>query len=156
MNVVEFMNKSVTSVRPTDNLHTAAGIMWERDCGVLPVVDENEQVIGMISDRDICMAAYTQGRLMSDITVDTAMSKGLFECRSDQSIEDALNIMAMQQVRRLPVVDQKNQLVGILSLNDIALAYKSSKGVHIRAEDVITTLAAICEHSHPSHALIAA
>jgi CBS domain-containing protein len=123
MRVDQIMTRNVRTCGPGDSLSTAAHIMWEGDCGCVPVVDRADggtQVIGMITDRDICMAGFTQGRPLSGIRVDIAMARQVFSCRPTDSIAEALNILRMHQVRRLPVVDNGDQLVGMLSLADAA------------------------------------
>src|SRR5689334_6521679 len=75
MKIAEFMTQGVYTVHPHDTLEKAAGVMWEHDCGAVPVVEHDGRVVAMITDRDICMAAYTQGRRLSAMRVDSAMSQ---------------------------------------------------------------------------------
>ena len=82
----------------------------------------------MITDRDLCMAAYTTGRTLSDLHVHDAMSRELHKCRPGDSIEDAEALMQRAQVRRLPVVDHGGQLAGILSLADVVCAPERQRG----------------------------
>jgi CBS domain-containing protein len=121
--VEQLMSRAVATCRPDDSLNAAARIMWEHDCGVVPitVVDEGgERVVGMITDRDVCMAAYTQGRPLRDIAVTSAMSGRIHACHPKDRIAAALERMATEQLHRLPVVDSSGFLVGLLSLADIA------------------------------------
>jgi CBS domain-containing protein len=120
MKVAQVMRQGVKSCHAQDTLNTAAQIMWDHDCGCVPVVDDEAHVVGMITDRDICMAAYTQGRVLSEIEVENAMSKPVCACGPEQSVADAERMMRSSQVHRLPVIDSGGRLVGILSLNDIA------------------------------------
>jgi CBS domain-containing protein len=94
--------------------------MWERDCGALPVVDQEGRVAGMVTDRDICMAAYTQGRPIHAVPVEKVMAQHVFSCGANDSIEDAEAIMHQFHVHRLPVVDSEQHVVGVLSLDDLA------------------------------------
>jgi CBS domain-containing protein len=97
--------------------------MWEHDCGVVPVVGEGNgtaRLVGMLTDRDICMAAYTQGATLRDIPAARAMARQVFSCRPTDSLAVALRIMRTNQVHRLPVVDADDRVVGILSLADVA------------------------------------
>jgi CBS domain-containing protein len=103
--------------------------MWEADIGCVPVVDGDGGVIGMLTDRDICMAAYTQGRPLADIPVASAMSKQVYSCRPSDAVAVALKVMETTQVHRLPVVDQHDQLVGLLSLADIAREAQREHGI---------------------------
>jgi CBS domain-containing protein len=150
MRIEQVMHKDVGSVRADQSLNDAAEIMWERDCGCVPVLGEDGsgRVIAMLTDRDICMAAYTQGKRLPDLPVRAAMSHDVCACSPGDSIEDAEAILRKAQVRRLPVVDEAGQLVGIVSLSDIARAAERCRGQKKPALDeaeVTATLAAICE-----------
>ncbi len=149
MKVEQLMTKEVFTCRPEDTLQVAAQILWEHDCGCVPVVTENSQVAGMITDRDICMAAYTQGKPLYDLPVSLAMSKTVISCRPEDPLAAAAEIMKANKVRRLLVVGPNRQLAGLLSINDLALeAYrqKNMKKKEITEEEIAETLAAICAH----------
>jgi CBS domain-containing protein len=119
--------------------------MWGGDVGSVPVTDpQTGNVCGMITDRDICMAAYTQGRPISEILISQVMSKNLHSVREDQDVNEAQQMMRRHQIRRVPVVD-RGALVGILSLNDIALASSSAASTGMKIE-ALQTLAAISRH----------
>jgi CBS-domain-containing membrane protein len=121
--VEQLMTRNVETCRSSDRMDRAAQIMWERDCGVVPVMAEGNgtaRVIGMVTDRDICMAAYTQGRKLQDMPVASAMSRQVLSCRPTDSLAVALKVMKTNRVHRLPVVDQNEHVVGMLSLADIA------------------------------------
>jgi len=123
MKVEQLMTRNVETCRSDDRLSRAAQIMWEHDCGVVPVVaggNGTARVVGMLTDRDICMAAYTQGRSLNDIPVASTMSRHLCSCRPSDAIGVALKVMETNQLRRLPVVDQDDRLVGLLSIADVA------------------------------------
>jgi signal-transduction protein with cAMP-binding, CBS, and nucleotidyltransferase domain len=123
--------------------------MWEADCGIVPVVDREGKCIGVITDRDICIAAATKGRPAADIKVSEVVSGKCHSCTPDADVRDALRIMRTQQVRRLPVVDAKGTLQGVISMNDLVLrARENSKGkaVDLAYEDVMIALKAICTH----------
>src|SRR5262249_39969692 len=113
MRVQDLMTRSVVTCRTTDTLNQVAKLMWECDFGCVPVVD-GDRPIGMITDRDICMAGYTQGKLLSEIPVITAMSKGVITCMSEDPVANAEATMRLRQLRRLPVIDRRGNLVGIL------------------------------------------
>jgi CBS domain-containing protein len=107
------------------------------------------QVIGMITDRDIAIAAATKGRLASEIGVKEVISGNLFSCALEEDIKSALKTMRAAKVRRLPVVNQDGLLQGILCMNDIVLRAEETKGRRVPAlsyEDVVSTYKAICEH----------
>lgn len=140
------MSRSVGTCRPDDSLETAARIMWDRDCGVVPVTvadgDGGDRVVGIVTDRDVCMAAYTQGRPLADIPVSCAMSNDLRTCGPRDSIRGALRIMATCQIHRLPVLDDRRRLVGLVSLADVAREERRVHDAGIR-QDVATTVEAI-------------
>jgi len=104
----------------------AARIMWERDCGVVPVLDEQGKVAGVVTDRDICMAAYFQGEPLSRISLADIMSREPCCCSPSDDVADAERMMRERQIRRLPVVDEAGTLVGMLSLGDVAQTVKSN------------------------------
>jgi CBS domain-containing protein len=150
MKIEDLMTRDVSSCRSDETANRAAQLMWEGDCGAIPVVDAEERPIGMITDRDICMAAYTQGRVLSDIRVHDVMSRGVLACGADDSLTEAETAMGQKRVHRLPVVDAQGRLVGILSLNDLArrsvqVGGDSSEGLSY--QDVAQTLDSICTSS---------
>jgi CBS domain-containing protein len=138
MKVAELMSRPVETCRLQDSLNLAAQRMWDHDCGSVPVVDDNGIPLGMVTDRDICMAAYTQGKPLSAIAVSTAMSHAIYTCAPTDSVAAAEKLMAAKQVRRLPVVDKDGRLVGLLSLHDIA-----TRGSRLNATRLGRILAAI-------------
>ena len=95
--------------------------MWEADCGSLPVIDAEGCPIAMITDRDICMAAHFQGAPLHVLRVRDAMSAAIYSCTPTDSVASAEDLMRTHQIRRLPVVNERSHVIGILSLNDIAL-----------------------------------
>lgn len=145
MQVKDIMVSEVKTCRPDSNLAAAAQIMWASDCGALPILDEQGQVLGMITDRDICMAVGSRNRAPSEITVFEVKPnpRELYMCAPEEDIHDALKTMREQGVRRLPVLNS-GQLRGILCLNDIALNAKKRNALSY--DDVVETLKAICEH----------
>lgn len=120
MKVDQIMNRDVKACYPQDPLNKAAQIMWEEPCGAVPVVDELSRPIGFLTDRDICMAAYTQGKPLQELRVETAMAKKVVACRADDDLAAAAELMRQHRTRRLPVIDRDGVLVGLLSLDDLA------------------------------------
>jgi CBS domain-containing protein len=147
MKVQEIMSTRLETCRPEDTLERAAQIMWDCDCGVVPVVGDDGKVVGMITDRDICMAAYTQGRPLGLMLVSSACSRSLRSCAPDDPIEEAEAIMAAAQVRRLPVIDGDGRLCGIVSLADFAHRVRPGNGKPdgLSLDRVAATLAAISQ-----------
>ena len=119
MNIADLMTRDVAACRTTDSLNRAAQLMWERRCGCVPVLDEHDSVAGIVTDRDVCMAAYTQGRRIDDIAVTTAMSRPVWTCAPSASVDDAEDLMMAHGVRRLVVIEE-GRLCGVVSLDDIA------------------------------------
>src|SRR5512139_4254400 len=99
MKIKEIMTTTVHSCRPDSLASEAAHIMWEQDVGCVPVVDSNNRPIGMVTDRDLCMAAYTQGQSLQTMRVSAATSKQVFTCRTEDSIADAERIMMRHKIR---------------------------------------------------------
>ncbi len=120
MKVEQIMNRDVKTCRPEESLSKAAQIMWHEPCGAVPVVDDQSRPIGFLTDRDICMAAYTQGRPVHEIRVETAMAHKVVSCTSEDDLGSAAQLMRQHRTRRLPVIDQHGTLVGLLSLDDLA------------------------------------
>ncbi|TAH38570.1 MAG: CBS domain-containing protein [Planctomycetota bacterium] len=120
--VERLMTPLVQTCRPGDSMNNAARIMWEHDVGCVPVVAEDGILVGVVTDRDLCMAAYTQGANLHQLTVSAAMSGDVVTCTPGVDPASALLLMQARQVRRLPVVDEDGRLVGILSLADLARA----------------------------------
>ncbi len=150
MRVEQLMRRPVVSCRPEDTLHAAAQQMWEHDCGVLPVADAEGRVVGVVTDRDICMAAWSRGQTLADIPVSSAMSRTVFSCRPGDSMDIAERVMSEKQVRRLPVVDANSRLVGMLSLNDITRFVASTSRGDGAKEVALQTLAAISRPRPPA------
>jgi CBS domain-containing protein len=145
MQVKELMTRAVVCCRDTDKLTTAAMIMWDCDVGTVPVLDGDGRVVGMITDRDIAMAAYTRGQPLTEIPVASARSQTLIACTPEDDIAAVEEKMRSSQVRRVPVLDALDELVGILSLNDLVRAASATRrfGAPAPAE-VTATLGAIC------------
>ena len=122
MKVQDCMTSPAHSCSPDASLVTAARIMWDYKVGSLPVLDSAGHPVGMITDRDICMAAARKGRFAGDISVRETMSANPFTIRASDELDKALDTMAARQIRRLPVVNEEDRLVGIVSINDAAAA----------------------------------
>ncbi len=148
LKVQDVMTLPVRACRPESTLEEAAQILWDRDCGFLPVVDEDGRVVGSLTDRDICMGAYTQGKRLCDLRVLDSMASGAFVCKPSDSVEKALSLMADRQVRRIPVVDGENRLQGVLSLNDLvraAVRIPETADRHQFVFEFVESMASVCE-----------
>ncbi len=119
MKVKELMSTNVEYTTPETTTKEAAHIMHEHHIGVLPVM-ENDQLVGIITDRDICCKVIATGRGAGWTKVEEIMSKDISTCFDDQNIGDATNIMINKHIRRLAVVNHDNNMVGLLSVDDLA------------------------------------
>lgn len=139
------MTTHVRTCQTDDSLSHAAHLMWNEDCGVVPVLS-GHQVVGVITDRDVCMAAYTQGKAPGELRVEAAMSKELVSCSPDDSLATALATMRDNRVRRLPVLTIDGKLLGLLSLADVLRWAQPLSNPSVDAA-VIETSAAISARS---------
>ena len=147
MKVQDVMTKAVRPVAPDADLATAAMILWDHDCGAAPVVDEAGKVVGVITDRDICMAVATKRRSPVEITVGEVTSGEVHTCGPEDELTEALRTMREGRVRRLPVVDEGGALRGILSINDLVLrAGEGGQTPGLTHGEVVSTLRAVSEH----------
>jgi CBS domain-containing protein len=142
MKVKELMTTDVKRCSLETNLAAAAKIMWEGDCGAVPVTDENDHVVGVITDRDICIAAATRPRTEGEIPAKELISKELYTCAPDDDVRAALGTMKTRKVRRLPVVERGGRLVGIVSIHDIAVQSRS-KSADVSPDSVLDAFIAI-------------
>jgi CBS domain-containing protein len=151
MKVKEVMTEQPAIVWITDSLATAAISMWENDCGSLPIIKDARKVVGIITDRDICMATAIRNRPESTISVEEVMSGTVYSVAPNDDIHKALETMREHKVRRLPVVDKSGELKGVVSMNDIVLRAEEANGKKppLTFHDVVKTYKAICEHPVP-------
>jgi CBS domain-containing protein len=149
MQVRELMRAEPRSCGPDDTLASAGGLMAEVGCGFLPVISERGDVIGVITDRDICCGLTTRDALPSKVHVRDVMSQEVFSSFEEDDLSNALHTMRTGRVRRLPVVDSDWNLRGVLSLDDVVLAARSEEDKTYsgpKYEDVARTLQSINEH----------
>ncbi|MES1186413.1 MAG: CBS domain-containing protein [Myxococcales bacterium] len=142
--VRSLMTTYTRACSPDDSLTHAAHLMWEFNCGAVPVVQQ-ERVVGVITDRDICMATYIQGKAPQELRVEVAMSKNVFSCAPDDSLADALSVMANHRVRRLPVLSPDGALLGIIALADIARFARAltNPAVQMALTDALAAISAV-------------
>ena len=148
MKVEHLLTKTVACCLPDEATNEAVRIMWERDCGFVPVVESREsaRVIGVVTDRDICIAAYTKNLPLDQIRLDEVMSTEVRTCRASDDVGDAEQTMRSAQVHRLPVVDDAGQLLGVLSVADVAReTAREARAKHpqVTAREIGETVAAI-------------
>lgn len=146
MKVERLMSRQLKTCHPDHDLACAAQILWEDDVGCVPIVDSDGRAVAMLTDRDIAMSAYTQGRPLREISVSQAMSQDLYSCSPSDSLANAEEIMHARQVRRLPVIDAGGKLVGLLSMNDLtreAFREREMKKPDVTSSEVLGALATI-------------
>lgn len=140
------MTKDVSSCGRATNAAAAAEIMWTRNCGSLPIVEDGGRVVGIVTDRDLFIALGTRNQRAGDLPVAEIMNQDVSLCAPDDDIRAALKTMAHKQIHRLPVVDRDGALRGILSTDDIVVRAESD-GL---SKEVLKTIKAVCDRS--SHA----
>lgn len=148
MKVQDVMTIDVDFCGTDAPLTCAAAIMWEKDCGIVPVVDGEKRVVGMITDRDVCIAVSTRDQKPSAIKAGEFTAREVVACQPSDKIKDALKLMKKNKVKRLPVTSQDGELVGIISLTDILFAAEKNKKLR---EKILST---IIEISKPNPILL--
>ena len=145
MQIKNLMTTDIATCRPETNLAVVAKLMWDKDCGFVPVVDAAGKVAGVITDRDICIASATRRLLPDQIMAAQAMRRPpIHTTQPEDTIEKALSTMKQFQVRRLPVVAADGTLKGVVSMNDIVLASQRKEGP--APAEILSTLSVICAH----------
>jgi CBS domain-containing protein len=145
MHINEVMTHPVITCPVDCTADVPARLMWEFDCGVIPLVDGEGRLAGIVTDRDLCMAAMTQARPLHAIAVTSAMARDVVRCHPDDPVETVERQMSHNRVRRVPVVDAENRPVGMVAMNDLArLALRAKRSAVDR--EVVRTLAEVC---HP-------
>jgi CBS domain-containing protein len=151
MKVLEVMTRAPLTCRPTASLASCALQMWDGDFGFLPVVDERDEVVGVLTDRDICMAVAMHDRRPGEIPVQDVMARDVHTCSPDDAVHTVLRKMAELQVRRLPVTDAQGILRGVVTLNDLALSAgeapsRPGRPGPVPGAELLATLRAISRH----------
>ena len=141
MKVEQLMTPSPATCGLSDNLAQAVERMWDANCGVIPVVDDAAHVIGVVTDRDVCVAAATRGLAPGEIRVGEMQRKPVITCRPDDTVQAALELMQQHHIRRLPVTTDQGVLHGIISLDDITLV--AGRRGAVSAADILRTLKGI-------------
>lgn len=152
MKVKDLCTKNIRTCTKNDNLATVGSLMWVGDFGIVPVVDEDGRVAGVVTDRDIAIALATKNRPASEVAVAELPTETLHACSPDDDVLTALELMSRHRIRRLPVIGAGGRLYGMVSLNDVVLA-ANGKGADLpSAKAVIDTFKSICRHREPARA----
>ncbi|HLJ42230.1 MAG TPA: CBS domain-containing protein [Candidatus Acidoferrales bacterium] len=143
MKVKDVMVGTPASCTSETNLGSAVEILWKQNCGILPIVDAQQKVIGVVTDRDVSIALGTRNRLPGEITVGQVASGNVFGCKADDDVRTALATMGEAKVRRLPVINANGKLEGILSMDDVVLHSEAripGRTPELSHDDVVDTL----------------
>jgi CBS domain-containing protein len=156
MKVKDIMMTTPCYCHPEANLGAAAELMWNADCGFLAILSAEGKVIGVITDRDICIALGTRNCLAGELSVADVMSSKLYSCGPDDDIHIALRTMSEARVRRLPVKTPGGALVGVLSINDLLFRAEPAgfgRTPELPRDEVVRTLRSIArERTLMAHA----
>lgn len=152
MRVEEIMSRKVVSCSEDATLDEAVRSMWEHDVGFVPVLGSGGKVVGVVTDRDACIACWFQGRTLREIQVRSVMSERLATCHPNSSLDEAQLIMSEYQVHRLPVLSPGGQVLGVLSIDDLA-RHAAGKADETLEQEVALTLGAICQPRPPEQAV---
>jgi CBS domain-containing protein len=144
MTLRDVMTTDVETCRPETDLASVVKMMWDRDCGFIPVVDVARTLRGVLTDRDICIASATRRVLPEYMTARQVMTHPVHACLPGDDVSEALRAMRQYKVRRMPVIDSNGIVRGVVSMNDIVLACEQGLGPD--PKEVISALAAICVH----------
>jgi CBS domain-containing protein len=152
MQVKDLMIGTPCYCLPETNLASATELMWNANCGCLPVLSADGKVSGVITDRDICVALGTRNRVAGDVTVGEVISGKVHSCAPEDEIHLALQTFREARVRRLPVVGRDGSLAGLLSMDDI-LSRAEPKGLgkepELSTDEVIRTFRSIALRRAP-------
>lgn len=143
----EVMTRGVVKVHPWDTVERAARLMGECDCGVLPVATEQGRLVGMVTDRDIAVRIAGRGADARRARVDECMTDEAFACHADDSIINCMRTMSRHQVRRVPIVDDRERVIGIVSQSDLA----RHAGTHPGRGERRAMADVLCAVSKPTH-----
>jgi CBS domain-containing protein len=153
MKVKEIMTTNPVTCTPDTTVAEAAHLMWEADCGILPVVDDGE-IEGVVTDRDMYIALATRNTRAANLKVGAVATKTVVSCAPEDDVQQALALMKEALVRRLPVLGFGGTVLGIVSMNDIVRAADVDES--LTSEDVVDALKTLCGHHHPVPHVVAA
>jgi CBS domain-containing protein len=146
MRIADLYTPDVRSCDPASDLTLAGSILAETSCGALPVVDASARVVGIVTDRDLCLALTSRNVRASELTVGDVMTRTVQTCREEDDARYALRLMGDHKVHRLPVVNAEGRLRGIVSLDDLVLAvHEAGDTPGLNAREVMDVLGSICE-----------
>ena len=138
MKARDIMSKNPRSVTPDTAVRDAARLMKDEDVGVIPVVESagSQKLVGMLTDRDITIRVVAEGRSGEQVRVSEVMSKNPKSVKENDNVDDIMDLMSKEQVRRIPIVDERGALCGIISQADLARHAKDEKKVERTVEKI--------------------
>lgn len=150
MKVKDVMVRSPKFCDPGMSCAVATERLWSAGCGALPVVNAENKVVGIVTDRDICIALGARNRRPAELPVGEVMTSDVATCQSGDDIHEALNTMRIRKVRRLPVVDAAGRLEGVLCATDVLLNARHDDGSRpeLSYENIVGALRGIYWHPH--------
>lgn len=151
MKIEDVMTRRVVAARADTDLAHVARLMWDNDCGAVPVVDAEDKVVGILTDRDVCMGAHFGGKALRELRAASCMAGEVATCRASESATAVAKRMGEKKVRRVPVTDDAGHLVGLVSIGDLlnAAARASSKERKDIHGALVAALGIICERPAP-------
>jgi CBS domain-containing protein len=144
MLIKNLMTSEVKCCAPEAAVAAAARIMTSNNCGIVPVVDDDGKLVGVITDRDVCLAVATKPRSPEELRVNEIMTTQVYTCSPENDTKTVLNLMKNHAVRRLPVVTVDGRIAGLVSIDDLVLRTESRKGAAVSDAQVIAAFKANC------------
>lgn len=136
--VRDVMTANPSCALPTDTVHQVAQLMKSEDVGPIPVVEshDSKKLVGIVTDRDLVLKVLAEGRNGQDTTVETVMTRNPVSCRENDSLDQALQAMSQYQVRRIPIVNDRNEIIGIIAQADVATRVEQPNRTAEVVEDI--------------------
>jgi CBS domain-containing protein len=140
MKVQDVMTSDVGFCSPTDSLVKVAAIMRQIDCGAVPIVNAENRVVGIITERDAFLAVAGKNLTAAKIEAGEFCTENIVVCKPDDKIKVVLRKMRKNQIKRLPVISQSGELIGIISITDVLLVPKKDKSLRKKAVSTLTAI----------------
>lgn len=149
MKIEDVMTRRVVAARADTDLNHVARLMWDNDCGSVPVVDAEDKLVGIVTDRDVCMSANFSGRALRELRAAGCMAGTVVTCMASDSPQGVARLMGAKRIRRVPVVDEGGRLIGLVSVGDLVCAAANAPAKERKAIQaaLVEALTAICARS---------
>lgn len=146
MKIEDVMTRRVVAARADTDLSHVARLMWDNDCGSVPVVDAEDKVVGIVTDRDLCMSANFSGHALRELRAAGCMAGAVVTCRPGDAPQAVAKIMGANRIRRVPVTDEAGRLIGLVSVGDLlnAASAAPAKEKKVLQAALVEALTAIC------------